>query len=109
MKKDKYILAFDSSNETIAIAIGKLSNNRQIKTIATKEIEAKRASNTQLIPQIDKLLTDYNIKRSDIFCIGAGRGPGSFTGVRICLSTAKGIASSLKIGLIGLSTLDSVA
>lgn len=122
MNEKKYILAFDSANEVISIGVGELivensdlgaegKNNdyRKINAIATREVEAHRASNTRLIPEIDNLLDRFGISRSQIACVAAGRGPGSFTGVRICLATAKGIASALRVGLVGVSTIDSVA
>ena len=77
--------------------------------VAHAEIEARRASNTQLLPTIDALLAEAGIERGDIVCVACGRGPGSFTGVRIAMATAKGIASALGVALIGVSSLDAVA
>lgn len=95
MRKKQHILAFDTANEQITIAF----NEKQ----AT--LPAHRASNTMLLPTIEKL----GIKPSEIKAVAVGRGPGSFTGVRIALATAKGIASALGVKLIGFSTLDAVA
>ena len=105
-----YVLAFDTANEKIAIGIGALDAcAKTISVVATKEIDAHRASNTRLLPEIDALMQAYDIKREQLACVACGRGPGSFTGVRICMSSAKGIASALHIGLIGISTLDAIA
>ena len=106
----RYILAFDTANETIAIGLGKLcAETRAVKPVASAEVAARRASNTQLIPQVDALCAEAGVARGDIACVAVGRGPGSFTGVRIALATAKGIASALEVGLVGLSSLDAVA
>ncbi len=105
-----YALAFDTANEVVAIAVGKLiSETRAIEPVASLEVAAHRASNTQLLPRIDALLADAGIARPDIACVCVGRGPGSFTGVRIAMATAKGIASALGVALVGVSSLDVVA
>ena len=105
-----YVLAFDTANEVIAVGVGVLHEEAHaIELIAHAEIEARRQSNTQLIPRIDALLAENGIARGDIACVCVGRGPGSFTGVRIAMATAKGIASALEVGLVGVSSLDAVA
>ena len=105
-----YILAFDTANEVIALGVGRLqADTKEIEIIASKQIEARRASNTQLLPCIDELLSDLSIDRANIASVAVGRGPGSFTGVRIAMATAKGIASALEMPLVGVSSLDAVA
>ena len=102
----KYILAFDTANESISIAIGSLDN---FSLCASFCGEAHRASNTRLLPEVEKLFEKSKISKDEIACVAAGRGPGSFTGVRIALATAKGIATALQIPLIGFNTLGAVA
>lgn len=105
-----YVLAFDTANEVIAIGLGRLdAAARSIELVASVEVEARRASNTQLVLRIDELCARAGVAREKIACVCVGRGPGSFTGVRIALATAKGIASALEVGLVGVSSLDAVA
>ena len=105
-----YVLAFDTANEVVAIGVGRLdAEERRVDIVATREIRAHRASNTTLVPAIDELLDQLGIGRGHIACVCVGRGPGSFTGVRIAMATAKGIAAALGVGLIGVSTLDAIA
>lgn len=105
-----YVLAFDTANEVIAIGLGRLdAAARSIELVAGVEVEARRASNTQLVPRIDELCARAGVAHEKIACVCVGRGPGSFTGVRIALATAKGIASALEVGLVGVSSLDAVA
>ena len=106
MSDKKYILAFDTANESIAIAIAKLDNFSMRASFCG---EAHRASNTMLLPEVEKLFKKSKISKREIACVAAGRGPGSFTGVRIALATAKGIATALQIPLIGFNTLEAVA
>ncbi|MEG1840244.1 MAG: tRNA (adenosine(37)-N6)-threonylcarbamoyltransferase complex transferase subunit TsaD [Raoultibacter sp.] len=104
------VLAFDTANETIALGVGSFdAPARTITCIASSEAAAHRASNTQLLPRIDALLAQLGIARERIACVVCGRGPGSFTGVRICMATAKGMASALEVPLWGVSTLDAIA
>ena len=105
-----YVLAFDTANEVIALGVGRLdAAARAIELVASTEVEARRASNTQLVPRIDELCAQADVAREEIACVCVGRGPGSFTGVRIALATAKGVASALEVGLVGVSSLDAVA
>ena len=106
----RFVLAFDTANEVIAIGLGSIEAvSRSLNLVAHEEVEARRQSNTQLIPRIDALLERAGVARDAIACVAVGRGPGSFTGVRIAMATAKGIASALEVGLVGVSSLDAVA
>lgn len=103
-------LAFDTANEVIAVGLGALEREGcTVRAEASAQVEARRASNTQLLPRIDALLDGAGAARADLACVCVGRGPGSFTGVRIAMATAKGIASALGVPLVGASSLDAVA
>jgi len=62
-----------------------------------------------LLDRIDVLLTEARIGPEDLSGIAVTIGPGSFTGVRIGMATAKGLAYALNVGLVGLSTLEALA
>lgn len=105
-----YVLAFDTANEVMTIGLGRLDAEASaVELVAAREIVAHRQSNTQLLPAVDELLAEAGVARGDIACVCVGRGPGSFTGVRIAMATAKGIASALGVALVGVSTLEAVA
>lgn len=105
-----FVLAFDTANEMISVGLGRLDRKAcSIELVASKETEAFRASNVKLLPEIDALLGEAGISRDDIACVVCGRGPGSFTGVRICMASAKGIAIGLGVALFGVSTADAQA
>ena len=105
-----YVLAFDTSNEVVAIALGRLDcASKAVEAVACREVRAHRASNTRLVPCIDELMGEAGLARKAIGCVCVGRGPGSFTGVRIAMATAKGVAQALGVPLVGVSTLDAVA
>ena len=104
------ILAFDTSNEVIAMGLGVLcGQSKSIECIAQRTVAARRASNTKLLGCIEDLLDEAGVPKEAISCIACGRGPGSFTGVRICIASAKGMAEALEVPLLGVSTLDAIA
>ena len=110
MAKTSYVLAFDTANEVIAIGLGILAaSNRSVEILRSDVVPARRASNTQLLPRVDEAVSACGITREDISCVVVGRGPGSFTGVRIAMASAKGVASALGVALVGVSSLDAVA
>lgn len=107
---NNYVVAFDTANEMISLGIGLFDRAKKtIECIASREVGAFRASNVKLLPEIDALLKDTGISRGEVACVVCGRGPGSFTGVRICLASAKGIAIGLGVPLFGVSTSDAQA
>lgn len=109
-RRKDYVLAMDTANESVAIGLGELHpEDKTVQTVASVHFHTHRASNEQLLPQIDALMRKAGVQRGQIRAVAGGRGPGSFTGVRICLSTAKGIASALRVALVGVSTMDAVA
>ncbi len=105
-----FVLAIDTANEVIAVGLGKLDRkSRTIEFVADKQTPAFRASNTKLLACIEELLCQQALDKHALACIVCGRGPGSFTGVRICMAAAKGLAMGLGLPLYGVSTLDAQA
>lgn len=95
---NNYVVAFDTANEMISLGIGLLDRAKKtIDCIASREVGAFRTSNVKLLPEIDALLADTGVSRDEVACVVCGRGPGSFTGVRICLASAKGVAIGLGV------------
>lgn len=98
------ILAFDTSTTYCSIAY---SHNGMI--IAENMFTNKKTHSTKLLPSIRSILDNSQTSITDIDAIAIGIGPGSFTGIRIALSTAKGLCYGNKIPLIPVSTLCSLA
>ena len=72
--------------------------------ISVKENHENKSHATQLTLLINKLLSEQGIKTGDLDAIAVSKGPGSYTGLRIGVSTAKGIAFASSIPLIGIET-----
>jgi len=84
-----------------------LANEKRI--IAEKNTDAKNQHSSLIFNQIDDLLKSSNIEPNQIDGVAVSIGPGSYTGLRIGLSAAKGIAFGLNIPILGIPTLDSLA
>ena len=77
--------------------------------IASASEDAPRAAMSRVLPMLDALLSGNGLMPADVAEVIVGRGPGSFTGVRIGVATAKGLAQGLGVGLVGVGTLDAIA
>jgi N6-L-threonylcarbamoyladenine synthase len=103
----RLFVAVDTSTDHLALALGDL--DRVGAVVAARDLPAPRAANTVLLLEIEELLASAGHRPSDLTAVACGRGPGSFTGVRIGVATAKGMAHGLGVPLVGFSTLAAVA
>lgn len=60
-----------------------------------------------LMPMLEQLLTQHNLTWADLDAIGVGTGPGNFTGIRIAVSAARGLALGLSIPAVGVTHLEA--
>ena len=72
-------------------------------------IQAGLTHSEQLVPHIQSLLEMARVQKTDLKGIVVASGPGSFTGLRIGMGTAKAMAYALRIPLYGVMTMDSLA
>lgn len=98
------VLAIDTSNQIMGVAIVK--DNILIGEIVTN---LTKNHSVRLMPAIDQLMSDTSMKPDQLDEIIVAKGPGSFTGVRIGLATAKAMAWSLAIPIKGVSSLETLA
>jgi N6-L-threonylcarbamoyladenine synthase len=104
----RVVLAFDAATEHIAIGVAELAPDA-LSIRGEVDFSARRAALGQLLPAIRDVLAVGCVEGGDIAAVAVGRGPGSFTGVRIAVATAKGLAHGWGVPLVGLGTLDAVA
>ena len=94
-------LTIDTSTDTASIAI--VQNN---EVLAESAWRCQQNHTVELLPHLAQLLNETKVALQSTSCIIVAKGPGSFTGLRVGISTAKGLAFSLGIPIIGISTLE---
>lgn len=98
------ILCIETATQICSVSI--LSGN---KILAFKESKEKNSHSKYITKLISEMLPGCNTKLSDIDAVAISKGPGSYTGLRIGVSTAKGFCYAMDIPLISVGTLQSMA
>jgi tRNA threonylcarbamoyladenosine biosynthesis protein TsaB len=98
------LLAFDTSTPTARVALISPSG----ECLGLREKTAARHS-ANLLALCDELLSGAGLRPGDLGAIACGAGPGSFTGLRVGLAVAKGLALPTGVPLVLLSSLDALA
>ena len=101
------LLSLNTCGNTASVALG-VAGLEEIQILATASL-AVRTYSARLIPEIAAMLESRHATLRDIEAIVVVNGPGSFTGVRVGLSTAKGLAEGGGIPLIAVSRLALLA
>jgi len=94
-------LAIDTSTDFASIAL-----SCEGETIAELTWHSGQNHTVELVPNITHLLNQTKLSPQSLGAIFVAKGPGSFNGLRVGMSTAKGFAFALSIPLIGISTLE---
>ena len=98
------ILAIDTSSKTCSAAI-----TEDMKKITQLYSDDERTHSIKLMPMIDELFKSSNLTLNDMDLLACCLGPGSFTGVRIGISTIKAFADVTNIPAVGVSSLEGLA
>ena len=97
------LLAFETATEACSVALyldGEIVERHEV---------APRLHAEYALPWAEALLADAGIKRSQLDAIALSRGPGAFTGVRLAIAIAQGIALALNKPVVAVSTLQTIA
>lgn len=97
-------LTIDTTTKITALS---LAENGQL--VGEIFLHTGKNHSERLIPLIDQLMNAADWKLQELNFIGVVRGPGSFTGIRIGIATAQGLAQVLNIPLVGIISLDTLA
>lgn len=101
---DDLLLAIDSATTRVVVALG----DRVGAVIDATDWPAGYRHGETLLPAIDDLLGRTGTDRSRLAAIVVGTGPGAFTGLRVGIATAKGLAHGLGVPIIGVSTAEAL-
>lgn len=97
------IMAIDTATEACSVALwddGKIYSHYEI---------CPREHTQRILPIVQQVLTESGLSLNDLNALAFGQGPGSFTGVRIGIGIAQGLALGADLPLIGISTLKAMA
>ena len=97
-------LTIDTTTKVTAVALAEDGN-----LVGEGFLHTSKTHSERLIPMLDQLLTAAAWTLQELDMIGVVRGPGSFTGIRIGIATAQGLAQVLKLPLIAVVSLDALA
>ena len=98
------ILQIETSTTACSVAL-----SRDGKTIAVRELNERNAHASSVTVFITDVLKEAGLKMEELDAIAVSKGPGSYTGLRIGVSTAKGLCYALDIPLISINTLRAMA
>lgn len=108
MRDGDLILSFDTAtnNCSIAVTAGMPS---ECSVLGSLSFDSGITHSRRLLSSIDWLLQSVDLTMGDMSAVAVGLGPGSFTGLRIGMATAKGLCHGADVSLIGISSLDAIA
>ena len=99
------ILNIETATKNCSVALSKAG-----KTLAIRELSEQNFSHAEKLHVfIEELFLETNLKLQDLNAVAVSQGPGSYTGLRIGVSAAKGLCYALSIPLIALDTLEILA
>lgn len=98
------ILSIETATPICSVAI-----HEDGKLLGVKETEVEKSHAKLLTIYIEELLTELGIQRTELDALAVSMGPGSYTGLRIGVSTVKGLAYALDLPVIGVDTLSALA
>lgn len=97
-------LAIDTANQSFSVAI-----LEEVKLLAEYRSTIKKTHSARLMPAVEWLMKEIGMKPHEIERIVVSKGPGSYTGLRIGVTTAKTLAWTLNCELVAVSSLKAIA
>jgi len=105
---DRLVLTLDGSTEVCSAAILKVGKDEPWEVVARRSEADGRAQAKTLLRLVDEMLEEYGHGTEHLGAVVVGKGPGTFTGVRVTVATARALSLALAVPVAGLSTLASL-
>ena len=109
----RIVLALDTSTDMLCCSVAQWTpqadGTASVQVLAGEDHLCRRQTNVELTSTALECLAQVGLSMTDVDEVLVGRGPGSFTGVRIGIATAKGLSCGLGVPLYGAATLDAAA
>jgi tRNA threonylcarbamoyl adenosine modification protein YeaZ len=102
------ILVIDTATSEAVVALGKDPSGAGGGSIATRSWPVRHQHGETLLPTLVAFLAERDATLGDLSAVIVGTGPGAFTGLRVGLATAKGLAHGLGIPIVGISTAEAL-
>lgn len=106
-----WMLCLDASAPRTCVALGRVGDSAElVELVISDELEDRaNQTSTTLEPRLRAALAQAGITATQLGAITCGRGPGTFTGSRVAVATAKGLALGLGLPIVPVSTLAALA
>jgi tRNA threonylcarbamoyladenosine biosynthesis protein TsaB len=98
------VLAIDTATPRVSVALG-----RDGQVLGDLSLDGRRRHAEQLVPAIEYLCDELDVDLHHLAFVAVGLGPGLFTGLRVGVTTARIMAQTLRIPMVGVPTLDLIA
>lgn len=99
-----YFLSFETSTKIFSLAL-----SQGEKVLRYRNIKSASVLEDSILPAMDQMLEKANLKLEDLDAFAVGLGPGSFTSLRVGLSTIKALTMVTQKPVVGIPTLDTIA
>ena len=99
-----YLLSIETATKTCSVAL-----HREADLLGVQEVHLDKSHSSLLHVMIADLLNYCGVNKKQLSAIAVSKGPGSYTGLRIGVSAAKGLCFALDIPLIAIETLEAMA
>jgi tRNA threonylcarbamoyl adenosine modification protein YeaZ len=100
----RWLLALDTATSTIVVAAGRTDGT----VLAVDAFEGRYRHSQELLPAIERLIAGAKLQLRELAGVAVGIGPGTFTGLRVGLATAKTLAHELGVPVVGIVTSEAL-